>query len=120
MYNNNSTQLTNGITCGYCIIILLYCYNFWPVVYDCEVSSTSSTSSTSSNTANTAGSTSSITASTAGTASSINNLFLSATDRRFILTTTTTTTTVRISISVIVKGRERGRSTLWVLNPVGG
>ena len=77
--------------------------------YDCEVSSTSSTSS---NTANTAGSTSNITANTAGTASSINNLYLSATDRKFILTTTTTATTVRISTSVIVKVRERGRSTL--------
>ena len=33
MYNNDSAQLTNGITCDYCIIILLYCYNFWPVVY---------------------------------------------------------------------------------------
>ena len=75
-------------------------------LHDCEVSSTSSTSS---NTANTAGSTSSIT----GTASSINNLFPPATGRKFILTTTTaTTTTVRISTSVIVKERERGRSTL--------
>ena len=63
-----------------------------------------------------------ITANTAGTitASSINNLFISATGRKFILITTTTTTTVRISTSVIVKARERGRSTLKVLNPIGG